>query len=139
MLHGPCGASHPYLPCMQSPKCPHQCVYSYPQSFYEHTILRKDQYPMYKRPDDGRCYQKHPDGYIYTNRDVVPNMRELILMMNAHVCVEHVFDAFAFGYFYEYCLNPFEAVECSIIDDSKNKKAPQTNQTIFDALNPSVS
>jgi len=66
MVHGPCGAFNAHSPCMRDGKCSK----GFPKPFQEETVLRKDGYPTYARPNDGRSYKvgKH----MVDNRWIVP-------------------------------------------------------------------
>ena len=66
MLHGPCGNHKPNAPCMVNGSCSKH----FPKQFSEVTIFGENDYPQYKRPDNGRTVVKN--GFTYDNRWVVP-------------------------------------------------------------------
>jgi hypothetical protein len=53
MVHGPCGQWKPDASCMKDGKCSK----GFPKPFQAETIMTKDGYPIYTRPNDGRAYQ----------------------------------------------------------------------------------
>lgn len=66
MVHGPCGSANPKAPCMRNGKCSK----GFPKRFQESTIMNKDGYPLYARPNDGRQYKVN--GLFVDNRWIVP-------------------------------------------------------------------
>ncbi len=58
LLHGSCGQEYPNAPCMVNSLCKKQ----YPRAFSEETTQGEDGYPIYRRRNDGRTFQKTPDG-----------------------------------------------------------------------------
>jgi hypothetical protein len=81
MLHGPCTPER----CMENGKCKKH----FPKSFCEQTQLKEDGYPEYARPDNGRTFQRPgSDTTIFTNKDVVPHPRELLVKFNCHINLE---------------------------------------------------
>ena len=54
MLHGPCGAAFPNAPCMEGG----ECTKHYPREWQDDTTLPQDGYPLYRRRNDGRTFQK---------------------------------------------------------------------------------
>lgn len=66
MVHGPCGRWKPDSPCMKEGKC----TKGFPKAFQAETVMTKDGYPIYARPDDGRAYEVR--GCIADNRWIVP-------------------------------------------------------------------
>jgi hypothetical protein len=66
MVHGPCGRWNPDAPCMKDGKC---CK-GFPKPFQAETIMTRNGYPIYARPDDGRAHEvRH---FIADNRWIVP-------------------------------------------------------------------
>jgi len=84
LLHGPCGQEYPNAPCMVNDLCKKR----YPRAFSEETTQGEDGYPVYRRQNDGRTFQKTLDGFAYNNRWVVPHNPYLTKMFNAHINVE---------------------------------------------------
>jgi PIF1-like helicase len=66
MVHGPCGHRKPDAPCMKNGKCSK----GFPKSFQAETVLSRDGYPRYARPNDGRAYVVR--GSKLDNRWIVP-------------------------------------------------------------------
>ncbi len=84
LLHGPCSQEYPNTPCMVNGVCKK----SYPRAFSEETTQGEDGYPIYRRQNDGRMFQKTPYGFVYDNQWVVPHNPYLTKMFNAHINVE---------------------------------------------------
>ena len=66
MVHGPCGPANPHAPCMIQGKCSK----GFPKPFQENTVLTRDGYPIYARPNDGRAYEVR--GFYAHNWWIVP-------------------------------------------------------------------
>jgi hypothetical protein len=66
MVHGPCGRSKPDAACMKDGVCSKR----FPKPFQAETVLTRDGYPLYARPDDGRSYNVR--GFDADNRWIVP-------------------------------------------------------------------
>ena len=66
MVHGPCGPAKPHASCMKDGKCSK----GFPKAFQSQTVLTRDGYPQYARPDDGRAYNVR--GFLADNRWIVP-------------------------------------------------------------------
>jgi hypothetical protein len=64
------------------------CKKRYPQTFSEEITQGEDGYLIYRRRNDGRTFQKTPDGFAYDNRWVVPHKPYLTKMFNAHINIE---------------------------------------------------
>ncbi len=84
LLHGPCGQKYPNAPCMVNDVCK-KC---YSRTFFEEITQGENNYPIYHRRNDGRKFQKTPDGFAYDNRWVVPHNLFFTKMFNAHINVE---------------------------------------------------
>jgi len=84
LLHGPCGQEYPNAPCMVNGLCKKR----YPRTFSKEITQGEDGYPVYRRRNDGRTFQKTPDGFAYNNQWVVPHNPYLTKMFNAHINVE---------------------------------------------------
>jgi hypothetical protein len=66
MVHGPCGRANPDSPCMKDGKCSK----GFPKPFQAKTVMSRNGYPVYARPNDGRAYQV---GKVFAdNRWIVP-------------------------------------------------------------------
>jgi len=84
LLHGPCGQEYPNAPCMVNGLCKKR----YSRAFSEETTQGENGYPVYHRRNDGRMFQKTPNGFAYDNRWVVHHNPHLTKMFNAHINVE---------------------------------------------------
>jgi hypothetical protein len=81
MLHGPCTPDR----CLDNGRCKKH----FPKSFCEQTQLKEDGYPEYARPDNGRTFQRPgPQPTTFTNQDVVPYPRELLVKFDCHINLE---------------------------------------------------
>jgi hypothetical protein len=66
MIHGPCGTWNPKASCMKDGKCSK----GFPKQFQEATVMTRNGYPIYARPNDGRAYKI--GDFSVDNRWVVP-------------------------------------------------------------------
>ena len=66
MVHGPCGQWKPDTSCMKDGKC---CK-GFPKPFQAETIMTRNGYPVYARPNDGRMYEVRK--FKADNRWIVP-------------------------------------------------------------------
>jgi len=82
MVHGPCGALNPKLPCMRDGKC----MYGYPKPFQERTNMNHDGYPQYSRRNDGRMY--NVGGFWLDNCWIIPHNPFCMIWLNCHINVE---------------------------------------------------
>ena len=96
MVHGPCGVHYPNARCMVNGKCSK----GYPKEFSETTVIGNESYPSYKRPNNGRCFEKN--GFKYDNRWVVPHNRDFCTLFKSHINVECVSSVKAIKYIYKY-------------------------------------
>ena len=83
MLHGPCGRNSG-RPCSVTGKC----RWGFPKAFAPKTVIKKNTYPVYARPNNGAHFEKN--GYTYTNQNVATYNPVLLRLMDAHVNVEAV-------------------------------------------------
>jgi hypothetical protein len=63
LLHELCSEEYPNAPYMVN----NVCKKRYPRAFSEETTQGEDGYPVYRRRNDGRTFQKTPDGFAYDN------------------------------------------------------------------------
>ena len=82
LMHGPCGALAHNKPCMNEQGV---CSKGFPKEFEEETTLPQDQYPVYRRRDNGICVEKN--GMVLDNRWVVPYNPYLLKKYKAHINV----------------------------------------------------
>ena len=66
MVHGPCGQWKPDASCMKNSKCSK----GFPKQFQAETVITRNGYPLYARPNDGRAYNVR--GFFADNRWIVP-------------------------------------------------------------------
>lgn len=93
MMHGPCGELNSKAPCMKMDKRTGKmkCSKGFPKAFQSETEVHDDEYPPYRRRDDGRQvarYVKGRDIVYLDNRWVVPYNPYLSLKYDAHINVE---------------------------------------------------
>jgi hypothetical protein len=98
LLHRPCGQEYPNAPCMVNGLCKKR----YPRAFSEETTQGKHDYPVYRRRNYGRTFQKTPNGFAYDNRWVVPHNPYLTKMFNAHINVEVSAGIWSVKYLFKY-------------------------------------
>ncbi|XP_044395480.1 uncharacterized protein [Triticum aestivum] len=82
MMHGPCGEANPKSPCMEK----HMCSNYFPKEFCDETIVDEDNFPRYRRRDNGRQIDK--GGVKLNNGSVVPYNKDLLVKFQAHINVE---------------------------------------------------
>ena len=114
MMHGPCGAVGPNKPCMNDHGV---CSKGFPKEFAEETSLPQDQYPVYRRRDNGRCVEKN--GVVMDNRWVVPYNPYLLRKYNAHINVHVCTSIRAVKYMYKYIYKGHDraAIEVAVHDE----------------------
>ena len=115
MMHGPCGTSNPYSPCMVDGKCSKK----FPKAYVEKTFAAADGYPHYKRHDDGKSLVKN--GISLDNRYVVPYNPYLSKKYNAHINVEICSTVISCKYLYKYVYKGPDMASVSIKSDSDKK------------------
>ncbi|XP_029174600.1 uncharacterized protein LOC114943183 [Nylanderia fulva] len=86
MIHGPCGNW-----CLINDKCSKH----FPKPFRPETTMDEDDYPHYRRRNNGLLYER-PGRYVVDNRYVVSFNPTLLLLFNSHINVEIVSRATSF-------------------------------------------
>ncbi|CAH1433231.1 unnamed protein product [Lactuca virosa] len=81
-IHGPCGAQNVNCPC----KVDNKCSKNFPKNFSEHTSIDENDFPIYRRKNDGSFVEK--SGVQLDNRNVVPYNKYLLKRYQAHINVE---------------------------------------------------
>ena len=66
MIHGPCRQANPNAPYMKDGKC----TKGFPKPFQAETVMCRDSYPIYARPNNGHAYKV--GNYLADNRWIVP-------------------------------------------------------------------
>ena len=83
MVHGPCGLNNPDASCMKDGRCSK----GFPKSFQAQTVMNRDGYPNYARPDDGRHYEVR--GFLADNRWIVPYNAYLLSRYELRSILQH--------------------------------------------------
>jgi hypothetical protein len=114
LMHGPCGPLAPNKPCMNEQGV---CSKGFPKEFAAETCLPRDEYPVYRRRDDGRCVEKN--GMVLDNRWVVPYNAYLVRKFKAHINVHVCTSIRAVKYLYKYVFKGHDraAVEVLVRDE----------------------
>ena len=81
MIHGPC---LPNSPCMQLHG--NKCSKGFPKQYTENTIIRENNYPLYRRRNNGRTVRVR--GRDLDNRYVVPYNPKILKAFRTHCNVE---------------------------------------------------
>ncbi|KAG0610723.1 hypothetical protein M758_7G086700 [Ceratodon purpureus] len=79
MVYGPCTRDW----CLDETG---QCTKRFPKFFQDQTAMDQDGYPLYRRRNDGRSFEKH--GFFFNNSHVVPYNPDLIRKYNCHINIE---------------------------------------------------
>ena len=98
MMHGPCGELNSTAACMVDGSCSKY----YPMEYCEETTVRREGYPQYKRPNNGRTARPGPNADKHDNKWVVPHNLWLVTKYDAHINVEVCATVAAVKYLYKY-------------------------------------
>ncbi|KAJ1699041.1 hypothetical protein LUZ63_007553 [Rhynchospora breviuscula] len=132
MMHGPCGATRPYSPCMENGKCKKY----FPKEFTESTVLTHDEFVRYRRRNHGITVEKN--GSILDNRHVVPHNIKMLLKYNAHINVERCHSSSMVKYLFKYITKGHDraivAVQPASDTPSTSSQQPETAQTTVDEI-----
>ena len=96
MFHGPCGDAKPDAPCMVEG----MCSKNFPREFAECTSRPEDGYPVYRRRENGRGFERN--GHWFDNRRVVAYNPYLLQKYRCHLNVEIVNTIKSIKYMYKY-------------------------------------
>ncbi|XP_027166398.1 uncharacterized protein LOC113766402 [Coffea eugenioides] len=96
MSHGPCGPANTRSPCMENGKCSKH----YPKYFQTETIIDENDFPVYRRRDNGREGIKA--GVKIDNRWIIPHTVDLVVKYWGHVCVELCNQGRSIKYLFKY-------------------------------------
>ena len=123
-LHGPCGHHNPSLSCMRDG----YCRFNFPKDYISKTEMSDDGYPLYRKrdPDNGgQTIKKYRNGreYIYTNKDVVPYNKYLLLKYQSHVNLEYCQGIVAIKYHLKYINKGHDVATISINEVSKDSSS----------------
>lgn len=119
MIHGPCGNW-----CLKDGKCSKR----FPKQFQEETILDADNYPAYKRANNGKTFER-PRKYIVDNRYVVPYCPTLLLVFNCHLNVEIVSSTKSVKYLFKYAYKGNDTAAITISDRLDNSATFDHDET----------
>ena len=108
MLHGPCGAAYPEAPCMKNGSCSKK----YPKSFYGHTQVDTNGYPVYRRRDNNDYTIRR--GNYFNNRSVVPYNKFLCKKFDCHINVEICSSIKSVKYLYKYVYKGHDRIQARI-------------------------
>ena len=114
MMHGPCGETFNIKEsvCMKDEKC----TKDFPKNFSNHTIFSDNGYPIYKRRDDGRVFEKN--GKPLDNRWVVPYNPFLLLKYRCHINVEICVSIKSIKYLFKYVYKGHDCASLQIERDT---------------------
>ncbi|XP_057791099.1 uncharacterized protein LOC131008223 [Salvia miltiorrhiza] len=122
MMHGPCGEKNPKNSCMVKEKC--KC--HYPRSYCESTIQGKDEYPIYRRQDNGSFIRvRNAD---LDNRWVVPYNAYLLSRYNCHINVEVCSGITAVKYLYKYIYKGHDRVAIHMTQNDDQNQVDEIKQ-----------
>ena len=122
MIHGPCGDW-----CLVNNKCSK----NYPKSFNEETTIDGNDRVQYKRPNDGKSYEKSHN-FKVDNRNVVPYPPLLMMLFNCHINVEFVFSNRSIKYLFKYILKGHDAAAIRITSSENDGSREHGEQSSFD-------
>lgn len=119
MMHGPC---RPNSPCMQ--KYGNRCSKGFPKNFSETTIIRDNNYPIYKRPNNGRFVMVN--GVALDNRYVIEYPPEALRKFCCHINIQVVGFLASLKYVLKYVCKGNDRV--NVVTHGLNNVAPFANQ-----------
>lgn len=96
MIHGPCENLGITSPCMKEGKC--TCFHT--KKFQPCTLLDADDFPVYRRRDDGKTISKNR--VIIDNKNIVPYNPKLLRKFQAHANVEWCNQSTYIKYLFKY-------------------------------------
>jgi hypothetical protein len=83
MIHGPCGELNKNSVCMKD----NRCTKHFSKAFNSETTINEEEFPIYRRRNDGR-HGKKKGKIELDNRYVVPYNKDLLVKYQAHINVE---------------------------------------------------
>jgi hypothetical protein len=108
MIHGPCGTTVKYSPCMKDKRCSKY----FPKKFVHKTSFDEGGYPIYRRRDLGVTVLKKK--VLLDNRSVVPYNPMLIMKYQAHVNIEICNKSNCIKYLFKYITKGVDRVTASL-------------------------
>jgi hypothetical protein len=115
MMHGSCGEANPTAPCMVN----HRCIYQFPKSLCDETIIGENGYPIYRRRDGQEIETR---GVNMNNGHVVPYNKSLLVKFQAHINVEWFTHSRSIKYLYKYIQTEEEDQATSVIGEASLSK-----------------
>ena len=103
-----------------------KCRWNYPKEFQEHTTLRENESPQYRRRNvdfgDFRILRKdrYGDRVARDNRHVAPYNAWLLKRYGAHTNVEFVGGAKAVKYLYKYIFKGHDIAQITVANDERS-------------------
>ena len=123
MMHGPCGGLNPYAACMKDNICSKQ----YPRPYSDLTTTSIEGYPVYRRRNDGRVFQRSTNVQL-DNRWVVPHNIYLCTKYNAHINVEVCTNFRVVKYLYKYVYKGHDRARAVLRQNGNNSTATNTTE-----------
>ncbi|KAL5141792.1 hypothetical protein HKD37_09G025074 [Glycine soja] len=112
MVHGPCGILQSKSPCMKEGMCSR----FYPKMFQPQTVLDSNDYPIYRRRNDGRTISKN--GVIIDNRYIVPYNAKLLRKYQTHINIEWCNQNTSIKYLFKYINKGYDRVTAVVVYDA---------------------
>jgi hypothetical protein len=78
----------------------HKCTKHLPERYNDNTTIDEDEFPVYRRRDDGRQIKK--GGVMLENRFDMPYNRDLLVKFKAHINVEWCNRSRSIKYLFKY-------------------------------------
>ena len=111
-----------------------RCSKKYPRDYLEQTEVRRDAYPLYARPNDGRVFERDGEGRhapnLFTNRDVVPYNAYLLAKYNCHINVEICTSVRAVKYLYKYVYKGYDKAHVRVTRAGRHEADGEQDQNV---------
>ncbi|KAF1892826.1 hypothetical protein Lal_00035470 [Lupinus albus] len=108
MIHGPCGSSNRFSPCMKDGKCSRY----FRKKFSQTTVVDEDGYLLYRRRDNGNIVEKN--GISLDNRYVVPYNPKLLSKYQALINMEWCNQSTSIKYLFKYINKGYDRITAVI-------------------------
>uniref|UniRef100_A0A0R0IRC7 ATP-dependent DNA helicase n=1 Tax=Glycine max TaxID=3847 RepID=A0A0R0IRC7_SOYBN len=112
MVHDPCGILQSKSPCMKEGKCSR----FYPKIFQPQIVLDSNDYPIYRRRNDGHTISKNE--VIIDNRYIVPYNAKLLRKYQAHINIEWCNQNTSIKYLFKYINKGYDRVTAVVVYDA---------------------
>lgn len=116
MVHGPCGTQNLSSRCMENGKC----TKHFPKAFQARTIMDRNGYPQYYRPDDGHSYEV--GGHMVNNQFIIPYNPYLSSKFHCHINVKCVVSFATVKYVFKYVHKGGDRVSLEINQQDEIKR-----------------